>query len=349
MKYKCVTYPDFEPNHTWLRQVLLFVDEIHRIVPASEHLRDSDDLKRLMEHCEGAVQRCDPEGYIEIPAPLAVLFGKALEEPKFKAIAEAKDMRITIKGPNVEVKDWEFLHFAKIGPLVSRELHKRGMIRQLGFDPNWESVPRGVSGLVLSMLASQIAQARGFDAITDQPLAFALNGLYECSSDSSALIEGIIASSVATVHVPRNIALLSAKEYAELRKCNSDVHIEFAKMVRELKADARLDRIADPAQFRRELDDIVEHVGREMEKFRKAKTALKINDWVPLLLTSVVPVAATFALGPIPGIATGIFSFSVSAISKLGYKKPQFNYPKVLQTLCAADDAAAKAAFKTFA
>jgi hypothetical protein len=324
------------------------VDEVHRIVPAREQLNDSDDLKRLMEHCDGAVKRFAPESYIDIPKSLAELFGKALDDSKFKSIADSGKMVIKPKGGQVEVEDWEFLHIDKIGPSVYEELGKRGMIRQLGLNSHWESVPRGVGGLVLSMLASQIAQARGFDAITDQPLAFALNGMYECTSDRSGLAEGIIASTVATVHVPKNIALLTPQDYAELRKCNSDVRLEFAKMVGEIKANSRLDRIADPAKFRSELDDIVEHIGEEMVKFRKARIATKINDWVPLALTSVVPVAVGFAFGPIPAVATGVFSFGVSAVSKLTYKAPQFNYPKVLQTLCAADDAAAKAALKKF-
>jgi replication-associated recombination protein RarA len=33
LRYRCISYPEFEPNHTWLRKMLLFVDEVHRIVP----------------------------------------------------------------------------------------------------------------------------------------------------------------------------------------------------------------------------------------------------------------------------------------------------------------------------
>jgi hypothetical protein len=347
MKYRCISYPDFEPNHTWLRQILLFVDEVHRIVPANEPLDDSDDLKQLLEHCEGSVLRCSPEHYVEISSQQAELFGRALDQPSFRGVPEAEKLTIDI-GPSgqVEVKGWEFLHIEKIGARVSHELESRGMVHDSPLDQNWKLVPRGVGGLVLSMLADQIAEAKGFDAVTDQPLAFALNSLHECGNRTSALAEGVIASAIATVHVPRDIGLLSAKEFAELRKHHKGVRTEFSRMVRELKDSQRLDRIASPTEFRRRLDDIVEDVGEQMKNFRRSKAASKINDWVPIILTSLVPVAVTFAFGPIPGVATGLFSFSVNSIAKLTKRTAQFSYPEVLQTLCAANEAAASAAIR---
>jgi hypothetical protein len=140
------------------------------------------------------------------------------------------------------------------------------------------------------MLADQIAQAKGFDAVTDQPLAFALNSLHECGDRMSALAEGVIASAIATVHVPRDIALINVKKYAELRKRHEGVRTEFGRMVRELKNSQRLDRIASPAEFRRRLDDIVEDIGGQVKKFRQSKAASRVNDWVPMILTSLVPV-----------------------------------------------------------
>lgn len=350
MKYKCVSYPAFEPEHTWLRQMLLFVDEIHRIVPAHEKLDDSDDLKRLMQHCPGAIRRCPPQNYVEVSPTLASLFGKALDQPKFRRKADARKLIITIgPGGELEVEGWELLHVEKIGSCVREELEGRGMLRNLIGDSRWLSVPRGVAGLVLAMLADSIAGSNGFDAVTDQPLAFALAGLYGCSSGSSAHVEGIVASAVATAHVPKHIALLSAKEYAELRKQHAEVRYEFATMVRELKDATRLDRIAHPAEFRARIDEITERVGNEMVKFRQSRTASKVNDWGPFLLTTLVPVAATYAFGPIPGAVTGVFSFGVNAIAKVIGRTSQFRYPKVLQTLCSVNDAAANAALKRLA
>src|SRR5690349_8077902 len=104
MKYRCISYPDFEPNHTWLRQVLLFVDEVHRIVPANEKLDDSDELKRLMDECKDVVKRCSPDSYVEIPLQQARLFGKALEQPAYKRVADTAEMHILIDGDKPEVE-----------------------------------------------------------------------------------------------------------------------------------------------------------------------------------------------------------------------------------------------------
>ena len=190
---------------------------------------------------------------------------------------------------------------------------------------------------------------KGFDAMTDQPLAFALNSLYGCSNRSSPIVEGVIASAIATVYVPKDISLMPVKEYAELRKRHSSARVEFAKMVRELKDSTRLDRIASPGDFRNRLDDIVEHVGVEIQNFRNSKAASRVKEWVPLVLTSLAPVAATCAFGPIPGTLAGIFSFGVKAVTNLTKKTAQFSYPKVLQTLCAANDAGPRVALRSLA
>jgi len=339
MKYRCVSYPNFEPNHTWLRQVLLLVDEVHRIIPAKEPDQDSDDLKRLMECCEGAVHRCSPQGYVDIPQELARLFGKALDQPQFAKPATAKKIRSLLHTDGrVEVFGWEYLHVDKIGAGVRQELEKRNMLRNLTGDGNWPSVPRGVGDLVVGMVADQIALKKGFDAMTDHPLAFALNALYACAGQGSAHEEGIVASMIASVHVPRQIALLSPKDYGELRRRYAGARCEFARLARELKNDARLDRISDPGEFRRRIDEISEYINAEMRKYRQSKAATKFNDWIPLFLTTLVPVAATCVFGPVPGLLTGGFTFTVNTVAKLTKKTNQFRYPKVLETLCGASD-----------
>lgn len=346
LTYRCVCYPDFEPNHTWLRQMLLFVDEIHRIVPKHYSLDDSDNLKSLIELTGNAIQICEPSPYIEITDSQASTFGRALDQPRFTRVAQSKKMVYIIRpGGEQEVRDWEFLHVKKIGHGVWQELVNRKMLRDSQND-HWQLVPRGVGSLVVGMLADKAAARLGFDAVTDQPLAFALNSLNQCSDKQGQCIEGIIASTVASVYVPRDIALLTTKQYVELRKRHSKVRSEFAKMIRDLKEVQRMSADMSPADFRDRLDGIIEHVGSEVKRFRDSKAASKFNEWVPFALTSLFPIAATLTLGPLPGVAAGVFSFSVNTIAKLTKKSAQFSYPKVLQTFCAADDASAKAAVR---
>jgi hypothetical protein len=347
LTYRCVSYPAFEPDHEWLRKILLFVDEIYRIMPGHEASSDSDRLKQLIEATCGAIRVCEPAPYIEITDAAAKNFGTALDQPRFLEIARSKTLTFVLKEGTKEVLDWEFLHVEKIGSHVRTELKKRNMLRPSLGEEHWEIVPRGVGSLVVGMLADRVAERNGLDAITDQPLAFALNGLNQCCAEDSARIEGVIASSVASVHVPKSISLLSTKEYVELRKAHEQVRAEFARMVRELKQTQRISAKLEPNVFKERINGIVGHVEIEMQRFRTSKEASKFNDWVPFSIASLAPLAAGLAFGPIPGVATGVFSFCVNAIGKLTKKSETFRYPKVMQALCAADDAGRDAAIRS--
>lgn len=347
LTYRCVSYPAFEPDQAWLRQMLLFADEVYRIIPRHNTKDDSDELKRLIELTDGAVKTCDPYAFVDIEPAQAKLFGKALDQPSLLRVAESKKriIEIGVLG-SVEVKDWEFLHVEKIGRSVRQELTSRKMLWDSPLHNDWQLVPRGVGNLVVGMLADKIAERRGFDAVTDQPMAFALNGLNQCIGRGGRNLEGVIASAVAKAHVPAEIGLLTTKKYVELRKRHSDVRREYAQMVRELKDIQRMNSSMSAAELRSRVDGIVEHVGVEMGKFKDSKAGSKFHEWVPFVVTSLVPIAATLAFGPLPGAATGLFSFGINAISKASKKTAQFRHPKVLQTLCAVKSATARAAVR---
>jgi hypothetical protein len=138
----------------------LFVDEVYRIVPKGVPLDDSDELKNLMEKCDDAVRTIAPESYVEASKPYAQAFGRALDQPDFLKIAETEY--------GIEKsEDWELLHPKKVGISLEYELSIRSMQRLAPRKPGWVMVPRGVSGLILSILANDIAESKGFDAITD--------------------------------------------------------------------------------------------------------------------------------------------------------------------------------------
>jgi hypothetical protein len=347
LTYRCVTYPDFEPDHVWLRQMMLFVDEVYRIVPAHMETEDSDELKQLIDLTKGDIKSLPPHPFRDISAEQVQNFCRAIDQPDFLKIAGAKKLTVTIRNSHSEVKDWEFLHVDKISPDVRRALSSRNMFRPLKLaDESWEMVPRGVGGLVVSMLADQVAERNGFDAVTDKPLAFAVNSLNQCLARSTSLVDGLIASMVASVHVPKDIGLLSATEYVELRKRHSRVRGEFAHMVHEMRDAQRMGNPLSPADFRDRLDGIIEHVGDEVKRFRESKAASKVNEWIPFCLTSLLPIAATYLLGPLPGATIGLCSFTVNTIGKLTKRTEQFRYPRVLQTLCSTSDTVGTAALR---
>ena len=61
MDYRVLYYPDFEPDPTWLRRILMVCDGVIRIVPTDVILDDPDDVKRLQDAVEGGLDRISPE------------------------------------------------------------------------------------------------------------------------------------------------------------------------------------------------------------------------------------------------------------------------------------------------
>lgn len=70
--------------------------------------------------------------------------------------------------------------------------------------------------------------------------------------------------------------------------------------------------------------------------------AANIEDY----LRELVDLAATYAFGRIPGGVATAFTLVVNSVATLTKKNSQFSYPKVLQTLCAANAIAAEAAIQ---
>jgi hypothetical protein len=343
LTYRCVSYPHFEPDHTWLRKMLLFVDEIHRIVPSSHKLKDSRELLALNDLTGEAVKVCSPEPYIILSQTQAGYFSAALDRLLANAGGRVAKPRITVGARGIKhILGWERLHVDKMNGTTRQLLQERGLLFR-SQDEYWYYVPKEVGNLVVGMLANSAAEHQGFDAVTDQPLAYALSNLSQLGPSGTPTVEGAIASAVASVHVPGGIAKLSTKEYVELRKRHNEVRAEYAKMVRELKNVQRISPQLDSVELRIRLDNIVEHLGSEVTRFRKSKAAAKYNDWVPFTLSSLVPIAVTLAFGPSFGVTTGLIAYGVNVTGKITNKSDRFDYPGVLQTFCAADDKAAKA------
>jgi hypothetical protein len=205
-------------------------------------------------------------------------------------------------------------------------------------EDQWRLVPRGVGGLILSMLADSIARQKGFDAITDHPLAFALNGLYEVSDKSSAIIDGTIASALLSVQVPKSINLLSVNEYSELRECYAGSRVAFSNLVTEIRTTARFERIASKKEFRARLDDVIENFEKEFSEFKKTKKANKVNEWTTLNLRYVLPVMITYIFGPVWGGITAGVGLGVQSLEKLLKKGDNFYHPRVLQALASTQN-----------
>ena len=60
MTHSVLYYPDFEPPQQWLRSVLLFVDEIQRIIPSDAEHVDTSQTQRLIDAMPNAFRTIQP-------------------------------------------------------------------------------------------------------------------------------------------------------------------------------------------------------------------------------------------------------------------------------------------------
>jgi hypothetical protein len=259
--YRCLYYPDFEPDHRWLRQVLLLVDEVHRILPDDVEHEDSPQLRSLLDCCPGAVKSVAPrKPALSLPDAFMGNLERALDLCKETLPQRSASFTLLIDQlGRTEIPGWELLHEQKVSDAVRRMLEQRNLIHDTAaryvagrsHSGSWLVVPRGVADLIISGVADQIAENQGFDAFTDRPLAFALNAVSACEQGDQSLLNGTMASVIAGYHIPTAIEHLSVEEYAKLREDFAPARSEFSRMVLDMKGELRLDKVRDPEIHRR--------------------------------------------------------------------------------------------------
>src|ERR1039458_3891434 len=224
-KYGVLYYPNFEPNQRWLRSVLLFVDEVRRIIPASANHSDSPRARELADAIPGCLQTVSP-----IPDDTwfddlnFVRLEKALEQIKGEnGDSPSKELSLIFdQTGHVRVKGNVWLSNAKLERRVRDLLMKHDLAVDLS--PILGSAPSGYSlsanreaaDLIVSYVADRIAKRTGFDTMTDQPLAFmvhALDALGVSDLGRAREAEGALASAVAQVVVPAEVEHLSLNDY----------------------------------------------------------------------------------------------------------------------------------------
>lgn len=344
MPYSLVSYPRFQPDPVWLRQILLLADHIYRIVPKQITVRDTVELLEIQQHCGAPVKTYSTNLNLNpTPSELAML-NFALNQPCFKRIAKKGELSYPIgdKGRVSEPSEWENLHMAKIPTDVLRELERRNMIAESPRQQPWYLVPKGVGSLVVGMLANRIARQYGHDAVTDEPFPFAINTMSNTRYTDPAPQRGEVLMAIARAAIPGNIDTLPIKKYAQLRNSYADVRIQFASLVEQLRETHRLDNMTDAIQIRNKLAEISKDIRKDMKQYRKTRFAKRFRTWVPLSVGAIISAAFLVSCPPLAGgFATLGFGFALAAAGE--FRKPD-DPPnkKVLQLLCAADDAVPK-------
>jgi hypothetical protein len=169
----------------------------------------------------------------------------------------------------------------------------------------------------LAGLASRIASRLGVDAITDQPMPFAvaaLRGIPQQTSDDGAA-EGALLSAVATLMIPVSVAKIPPQRYLEIRESFAEIREAFKAVTTELAARHRLKRVEDAEEFGRRVDAVARDFARQYREYRKSRYARQIRSWAPMCLGNILLVPTAF-VSPITAAGLTVASFAIQVIEK---------------------------------
>ncbi len=252
-------------------------DNVIRIVPSDVEPNDSDDLLRLQDEIPGCLTALAPED-----ADVAIEPG---DEPRLRRAFEllgkrskksSRTIKVTISNDgSFSVAGHVFIHDSKLSHFVVHQLRTNRLsiesFRELTPSERFIPVRREASDVILAGLASRIARRLRVDAITDQPMPFAVGALLgvprRITNDGAA--EGALLSAIATLMIPASVARIPAKQYREIRESYVGVREVFKALTAEPAARHRLGRTDSPGEFAKRVDA----VARDFSPRPEAKAA----------------------------------------------------------------------------
>jgi hypothetical protein len=320
IKYRVLYYPDFSPSPEWLRRVLLLSDNVVRIVPSDVTPEDAEDLRRLQDvipDCLTAIAPEDSDIAIEPGDEPRLARAFELLGKRSKKSARTIEVIISTDG-SLSVAGHVFLHDSKISNFVLHQLraNKLAIESLKGLSPSERFIPvrQEASSVILAGLASRIARRLGIDAITDQPMSFAVSALLgvpqRTTNDGSA--EGALLSAMANLMIPTSVARIAAKQYGEIRGSYAGVREAFKALTAELALRHRLGRIDSPREFAQRVEAVAKDFAREYREYRNSRYARRFKSWAPLCVGGVLSVPTAF-VSPLSaaGLATASFAFTL--------------------------------------
>lgn len=323
VEYRVLYYPDFSPDSTWLRRILLLSDKVIRIVPADVTPDDPDNLRRLQDVIPECLTSVAPED-----SDVAVESGDAERlERAFQLLGktyqkDSQKIEITVSSSGgLSVAGHVFVHDSKLSKFVQQRLKANRLL----VDALRETTPSGrfilvrkdASNIILAGLASRIAGRLGVDAITDLPIPFAvsaLRGVPQRAADDGAG-EGALLSAVATLMIPASIATLSPQRYLEIRESYAEIREAFKGMTTELAARHRLRRGESAEEFARRVDTVARDFARQYREYRSSRYARRFRSWTPLCVGGVLSVPAAF-VHPLAAAGLAVATFAIQVVEK---------------------------------
>jgi len=202
--------------------------------------------------------------------------------------------------------------------MIHEQLDRNGLILRAPFgEEGFLVVQEAASDLILSAIAENISRRTGLDAITDKPIPFALNGLNNLgvTGPITGGAEGALLTSLVSVLIPAEVALLDVKRYRDLRESYVSIRGAFKELTADLARINRLDRIQDPKALSDEVRAASQDFTRQYLDFRKSTYARNFKRWAPLYVGGLLAVAGTLVSPPLAAGMAGV-SLVVELIQK---------------------------------
>lgn len=346
-------YPDFHPSSTWLRSVLLLVDDVKRIVPEDVDTRDPEDLKELAGEL-GVLSPVSPSDtqIRPIGEDLAWL------ERTFELIAAERKLSgkrpvsiLVRKSGSIQIQGWTSLFDRKLSDQVRLLLEKNGLVNErtqkfaagVGDMEGKTMVVSEASEAILSFIAGSIAKDTGLIATTDHVRDFAMNAMRAQQvmvRAPAGAVEGLLTGAFATVLVPKEVGQIRLQDYVIFRKASEDMRAAFGDFISKCDEIARLERIESLGGLQSAIEARAKDFEKEYKKFRRRRSAAfrAVRDWWPISVGGLL----TFAKDFVPpdwalGLGLGLAGQGVKVIEKAISSNPNRKKEKVLSLAAVMD------------
>jgi hypothetical protein len=320
-------HPAFEPPQGWLRAMLLFYDCVHSIVPPAAGYEMTPATAALVERDPIAFVPLDPQPFAqpetwdEYRALLGVLRQLQPSGDRGAAVRTEPDhagLALKLEASATDRNAFVAFRAEKMPDEFRRSLLELGSFAEASDEGGWMRVDSRVADLLVSMLADRMATSRAsiIGACTDRHHSFALAAKSELERHARRQLgsrdawdpEASLAAEILSVDVPDRLGEYSIPAYLEVRERYREYRDEFRLAMRELRT-LYLDRsLRSPGSLADQLQHAVSEFRAGMEKLQQGRIRRLVRRWVPIVLGSVVSVAA--AVSGSAGLALGGEAFS---------------------------------------
>jgi hypothetical protein len=321
VEYRVLYYPDFSPKSIWLRRVLMLSDNVLRMVPSDVKPQDSDDLRQLQDTIPGCLTSVPP---IDIDVAIEPRdesrFTRAFEVLGRKSKKDSSTIEFTVSPDGLlSMAGHVFLHDGKLSHFIEHQLRRNGLLidsfRELTPSGRFVLVRKEASDIILAGLASRMARRLGVDAITDQPMPFAVAALQGVPQRVSVIgaAEGALLSAIATMMIPASVASIEPRKYRQIRESYAGIREAFKALTAELAARQRLNRIDSPEEFAKRVDAVAREFAREYRQYRSSRYARRFKLWTPLCIGGILSIP-TALVSPHLAAEFAIASFTMQLL-----------------------------------